>query len=168
MSTHKHQCGLITVDEKGTTLLVPSLGCHHIWEHESGPQGEHLSDKVMRHKCPQCGMGPFYALYNPRTRLRGVLAAAALLALQACAVVPAPDTCFANYDHTSHPLLGKPFGPESEEGTIDSIGGTCRWERGRVFFESGLSYMWPDSDLYGDDLLFNSRVAVKIWERRRF
>ncbi len=83
--------------------------------------------------------------------------------LQGCSV--APIICFMNYDHVSHPLLGVPFGPETEEGTIDSIGTTCRWDHGRVFLESGLSYMIPDSDLYGDDFLFNSRIAVKIWER---
>lgn len=101
----------------------------------------------------------------PASGLKRMMAVLALATLQACAVVPQPKTCFANYDHVSHPLQGPPFGPPEEEGTIDSVGGTCRWERGRVFFESGLSYSWPDSDLYGDDLLFNGRIAYKIWER---
>lgn len=167
MSTHKHQCGLITVDKKGDTLLVPNLGCHHVWEHETGPQEEHLSEKVARHKCPQCGMGPWYAFYNPKTRLRGVLAVAALLALNACAVVPPPKVCFANLDHLSHPLQGHPFmGSREEEDAVNALGTTCRWEKGRVFIESGLSYQLPGSDLYGDDLLFNSRLGVKIWERQ--
>lgn len=96
---------------------------------------------------------------------RGLIAVSALV-LQACAVLPAPTTCFVNYDHLSHPLQGPPFGPDTEEGTIDTVGGTCRWEKGRVFVESGLSYLWPGSDLYGDDLLFNSRVAFKIWEKQ--
>lgn len=88
----------------------------------------------------------------------------ATLALQGCTTVP--NQCFASYDHLSHPRQGPPFGPETEEGTLDTLGATCRWERGRVFFESGLSYAVPDSDLYGDDLIYNGRVAVKLWERQ--
>lgn len=166
MSTHKHQCGLITVDEKGNTELLDDFGCRYVFEHPDATSAEALRDKVRKHHCPNCGLGPWYAEYKPASGFKRVMALLALATLQACAVVPSPNTCFANYDHVSHPLLGPPFGPETEEGTIDSVGGTCRWERGRVFFESGLSYKWPDSDLYGDDLLFNSRVAVKIWEKR--
>lgn len=167
MST-KHQCGLITVDDKGHTFLLDDFGCHHVFKVDDEPSEDPI-DKARRHMCPKCGTGPWYTEYVDIKTARSVIAASILALLQACAVVPAPDTCFANYDHVSHPLLGKPFGPESEEGTIDSVGTTCRWERkqGRVFFESGLSYMWPDSDLYGDDLLFNSRVGVKIWEKQR-
>lgn len=165
MNTHQHQCGLITVDEKGTTQLLDDIGCHHVWEHSNGEPREPLSSQARRHKCPKCGQGPWYAEYRVEAGAKRVLALLALATLQACAVVPAPTTCFASYDHVSHPLLGAPFGPETEEGTIDSVGTTCRWERGRVFLESGLSYMVPDSDLYGDDLLFNSRVAIKIWGR---
>lgn len=165
MSTHKHQCGLITINEKGDTQLFEDLGCHQVFEHESMPDAS-LSDKVRRHHCPNCGLGPWYAEYQPAARLRVAMALLTLATLSGCAVVPSPDQCFANYDHVSHPLQGEPFGPKTEEGTIDSVGGTCRWERGRMFFESGLSYSWPDSDLYGDDLLFNSRVAIKIWEKQ--
>lgn len=165
MSNHKHQCGRITIYEHGQTILLEDgYGCQHIWEHQEAP-GETLAEKVARHKCPNCGRGPWYARYEEPRTTRTLVAVMAALLLQACAVAPTPDTCFANYDHVSHPLLGPPFGPEIEEGTIDSIGTTCRWERGRVFFESGLSYMVPDSDLYGDDLLFNSRIAIKIWEK---
>lgn len=165
MSKHKHQCGLITVDMHGNTELLADVGCGHVWEHE--PQArDTLPEKVCRHLCPNCGLGPWYAEYKPASGLKRVVALLALATLQACATVPSPNACFVNYDHVSHPLQGQPFGPKTEEGTIDSIGGTCRWEKGRVFIESGLSYMWPDSDLYGDDLLFNSRVAYKIWERQ--
>src|SRR5688500_596801 len=69
---------------------------------------------------------------NPKHQCGRVLTVAALLALQACAVGPAPTTCFANFDHLSHPLLGPPFGPSTEEGTLDSVGTTCRWEKGRM------------------------------------
>lgn len=99
-------------------------------------------------------------------KIRCGLTIVAVLALQGCAVMPSPQMCFANYDHVSHPRKGEPFGPATEEGTIDSVGATCRWERGRLFMESGLSYMWPDSDLYGDDLLYNGRIGVKLWERQ--
>lgn len=164
MDTHKHQCGLITVDEAGATMLLDDFGCQYIWEHDSRP-GAALHEKVAHHMCPKCGRGPWYAAYAEPKTTRTLVAVMAALLLQGCAVVPAPDVCFASYDHVSHPRLGPPFGPETEEGTIDSVGTSCRWERGRVFFESGLSYMVPDSDLYGDDLLYNGRVGVKIWER---
>lgn len=163
----KHQCGLITVDERGHTYLLDNLGCHRVFETKPGNPGDGPVEKARRYMCPICGQGPWYTPYVDIKTARSVLAAGILALLQACSVMPAPTTCFANLDHLSHPLQGKPFmGPAIEEGTIDSVGGTCRWERGRVFFESGLSYMWPDSDLYGDDFLFNGRVAVKIWEKR--
>src|SRR5687767_5214921 len=106
MSGHKHQCGLITVDEKGTTLLLEDgYGCHHVWEHN--PQGGLLLlEKVAQHKCPKCGRGPWYAEHKETRTAKAVLAAVALLVLQACAVVPGPTTCFANFDHLSHPLQG--------------------------------------------------------------
>lgn len=170
MSTHKHQCGLVTIDIEGNTQLLEDFGCRHIFEHPDAPPVYGLDrmppEMVRRHRCPNCGLGPWYAEYNsPVPKFKAVMALLALAALSGCASLPAPKTCFANYDHVSHPLQGQPFGPKTEEGTIDSVGATCRWEKGRVFMESGLSYMWPDSDLYGDDLLFNSRIAVKIWER---
>lgn len=166
MSTHKHQCGLITVTEAGQTQLFEELGCGHIFEHEDMHGPTPWVDMVRRHRCPECGLGPWYSEYVvSKTVTRTLVSVVAALLVQGCATMLAPDTCFANYDHISHPLQGKPFGPVTEEGTIDSVGTTCRWERGRVFLESGLSYMVPDSDLYGDDFLFNSRIAVKIWER---
>lgn len=165
MSSHKHQCGLFTVDEQGHTILLNELGCQHVFEHEDVP-GETLAEKAARHKCPNCGQGPWYAPHPAPKPLRGVIAIMTALLLQGCAALPAPDMCFASYDHLSHPLQGPPFGPELEEGTIDSVGTTCRWERGRLFFESGLSYMVPDSDLHGDDFLYNGRIGVKIWEKQ--
>lgn len=164
MSKHKHQCGLVTVDEAGATMLLEGFGCKYVWEHDDTQAGS-VFEKIARHTCPQCGLGPWYGAYKASKAAAGLMATLTLLMLQGCAVVPAPDMCFASYDHVSHPRLGPPFGPETEEGTIDSIGTSCRWERGRVFFESGLSYMVPDSDLYGDDFLYNGRIGVKIWER---
>lgn len=162
----KHQCGLVTVDEQGHTFLLDDFGCHRVFETGPAGPGDDPIDKACRHMCPECGRGPWYTPYVDIKTARSVLAAGLLALLQACAIVPAPTACFANYDHVSHPLRGEPFGPPTEEDALDSLGTTCRWEKDRLFFESGLSYMWPGSDLYGDDLLFNGRVAYKIWERQ--
>jgi hypothetical protein len=89
----------------------------------------------------------------------------AALALQGCALTP-PDLCEAGYGHLSHPTRGHPFfGPVTEEGTIDMAGPSCRWVRGRMFIESGLFYKFPDSDLYGNDLLYSGRVGFVFWKR---
>lgn len=91
----------------------------------------------------------------------------ALVLLQGCATAPRPDRCFANLDHVSHPTRGRPFfGPATEEDAFTSIGATCRWERGRVFIESGLSYMPVYEGFYGGELLYNGRVAYMLWEKR--
>ena len=167
MSTHKHQCGLITTDDKGGTELLTDFGCHHVWEHQDGTGQIKTTIEVVReHSCPACGRGPWYARYTEAPRaLRALVVAAALALTQACVVVPAPHTCFANVDHLSHPLQGQPFmGHANEEGVVNIMGATCRWERGRVFMESGLSYMF-NSDLYGDDFIYNGRIAVKLWEQ---
>lgn len=85
--------------------------------------------------------------------------------LQGCMLTP-PTDLFVSYDHLSHPKQGPPFGSRLEEGTLDSVGVTGRWDLNRrTFVEMGLSYALPDSDLYGDDLLFNGRVAYKLWSK---
>lgn len=94
-------------------------------------------------------------------RLLGILAT---LVLAGCAT---PNTCFVNYDHLSFPTRGHPFfGPTTEEDSVDAVGSTCRWEHGRIFIESGLSYPVPGTDLIGNDLLYQGRIAYKIWEKR--
>lgn len=86
------------------------------------------------------------------------------LALSGCAHVE-QTTCFANYDHISHILTGPPFN-DTREDWIDSIGGSCRMQQGRLFIEVGSSYMLFDSGFEGDELLFNGRVAYEIWSNK--
>ena len=86
------------------------------------------------------------------------------IALSGC--VTMPKECLVDVTHISHPTLGPPFGPESEEGTIDSFGSSCRWEADKLLAEMGLAYKIPDSDLYGNDFIFIGKVAYKIWERQ--
>lgn len=93
----------------------------------------------------------------------GIIAIA--IALGGCSVMP--KECMVDITHISHPTLGPPFGPESEEGTIDSTGTSCRWEANRLIGEMGLSYKIPNSDLYGNDFIFIGKVAYKIWEQRQ-
>jgi hypothetical protein len=91
-----------------------------------------------------------------------IVCALAALPLTGCITTP-PNEVFLSYDHLSHPLLGPPFGPATDEGTLDTVGVTARWVRGKAFVETGLSYVVPGGDLYGDDFLFNGRVGYRLF-----
>lgn len=92
---------------------------------------------------------------------------ALLVVLAGCGSLPQamPNQVDACLTHVSHPLRGEPFGPRSEEDSLDTIGACAQWERGRVSFDTGLGYRYRDGGFYGDDFIFEGRVSVKLWER---
>lgn len=94
--------------------------------------------------------------------MKGIIVIAAL-ALTGC--VSVPDRIDANWAHTSHPLLGPPFGPTSEEDTLDVLEVRATWKRGRYFTEMGLGQQLADSGFYGDGFIFTSRVGVTLWSK---
>lgn len=95
---------------------------------------------------------------------RILVVAMALVALSGCSAVPRSADC--GWSHVSHPLLGPPFGPTTEEDSLDTAGCRARWENGKAFMETGLSYRLKDGGFYGDDFIFESRVGIKLWARQ--
>jgi hypothetical protein len=86
-------------------------------------------------------------------------------ALTGCSVVP--DKAGVELFHASHPLAGPPFGPTSEEDSLDILQGTTRWQRGRVYGEIGLGYKLKDGGFYGPDFTFTGRVGVELWSKSK-
>lgn len=68
--------------------------------------------------------------------------------------------------HVSHPLRGAPFGPASEEDTLDVIGVTARREFGKLYIEHSLQYRYIDGGFYGDDFIYTGRVGVVLWKKQ--
>lgn len=91
------------------------------------------------------------------------LAVMMLIALTGCSL--APDRVSQGWTHVSHPLKGFPFGPSTEEDTLDVADIECEWKRGRYTVELSLGYQLADGGFAGDDFIFRSRVAVDVWAR---
>jgi hypothetical protein len=89
--------------------------------------------------------------------------------LGGCALDP-PGTDYtvkAGWDHVSHPDVGPPFGPRSEEDTLDTL--SCKLERSsdRFYVEVGLGYRLAEGGFYGSDFIFMSSAGVKLWSSKR-
>jgi hypothetical protein len=80
-------------------------------------------------------------------------------------------TVSADTMHVSRPLSGYPFGPASEEDTLDVIGITARKEYSRWYVENSLQYMYRDggfdSSGNGKELIYTGRIGVYLWDARR-
>lgn len=94
--------------------------------------------------------------------MRRLVVLAAVLS-SGCASVP--DVVDAGWSHDSHPRQGYPFGPSTEEDTLDTLGLRARWDRGKCFAEMGLGYKFREGGFHGDDFIFESRVGVKLFSR---
>lgn len=86
----------------------------------------------------------------------------ATLAVSGC--ITNPDSVDAGWSHVSHPKLGRPFGPSTEEDTLDTLGLRARWDRGKCFAEMGLAYRLRNGGFYGDDFIFESRMGVRLFD----
>lgn len=91
-------------------------------------------------------------------RITAVFTALSLsLGLQACSTVSLEAT------HVSHPLRGPPFGPTTEEDSLDVLQITGRKEFGnRVYIQQSLGYRYVDGGFYGDDFIYTGTIGVKI------
>lgn len=69
------------------------------------------------------------------------------------------------YEHVSHPLAGRPFGPEREEDSLNHVGPIGRCDVGRVYTELTLGYKLADGGFYGPKLTGGVRVGVELWSR---
>lgn len=99
----------------------------------------------------------------------GILIAALFVVLlfTGCAVMP--DKVSAEIEHVSHPLAGPPFGPSNEEDGLSQATLTARWQKGRVYAESGLGYNLQGRNgggFYGDPLTYTGRIGYEIWSKQ--
>lgn len=63
--------------------------------------------------------------------------------------------------HVSHPLKGPPFGPVTEEDSLDVLNACGERKRGRMFVEMCLGYRLTDGGFYGDDFIYTARFGVR-------
>lgn len=66
------------------------------------------------------------------------------------------------YEHVSHPLAGEPFGPQSEEDTLDQINLCGQKRYGRLYGDACLGYRLFDDGFYGPNLTGSVRVGVML------
>lgn len=71
------------------------------------------------------------------------------------------------YEHVSHPFAGWPFGPASEEDTLDQVNAcllrsTQTSERVRTYGASCLGYRLTDGGFYGPSLTGGFRAGVEF------
>lgn len=95
-------------------------------------------------------------------------AALVLLATTGCGSLDVCERVEAGLaaDHVSHPTAGRPFGPKTEEDSLNTVGGygRCSFSQG-VWTEVGLGWKVGDGGFYGPDMVSELRVGVKLWER---
>jgi hypothetical protein len=90
------------------------------------------------------------------------LAIAILLGMQLTGCAVMPESMYAEVEHVSHPFAGPPFGPRTEEDTLNmiNVGGT--WSKDNVYMDVGLGYKFTDSGFHGPPLSFDMRVGYRI------
>lgn len=76
-----------------------------------------------------------------------------------------PDRIDSGWSHISHPTQGWPFGPSTEEDSLNTLDVRATWDIGRCSMEMGLGKKIGDGGFYGNDLIFTSRMSVSIWSK---
>lgn len=82
------------------------------------------------------------------------------LAILACVLLAAcaPQRMRVGIDHVSHPLVGWPFSPASDEDAITEARVALEWQRGCAYFAAGVGvnlYGRNGSGFYGPPLTGN-------------
>lgn len=99
-----------------------------------------------------------------------LLLCAGAVSTPGCSIIQ-PQQVDCGLSHASHPLLGAPFGPKTEEDSLNVLGCRMRTEmpgNERLFVETSLGRKMGDGGFYGDSkLVFQSYIGVKLWERNR-
>lgn len=98
-------------------------------------------------------------------------ALASALALVGCSTV-APTHAVGGVQHISHPLAGWPFGPVTEEDTLDQVCGGLLWVRerpngGEVIIDQRLCQKLRDGGFFGPKLSYYGSIDYRIPLRRR-
>lgn len=86
----------------------------------------------------------------------------ALCMLFALAMAGCANYATVELDHTSHPLAGPPFGPETEEDSLDRINGCIGREHAGWFAEGCLGYKYVYAGFVGPRLTFDGRIGRKF------
>ena len=66
------------------------------------------------------------------------------------------------YEHVSHLTAGPPFGPKSEEDSLNQLSVIGRCSNGRAYAEIGIGYQLSDGGFYGPDEIFTGRVGYYL------
>lgn len=64
--------------------------------------------------------------------------------------------------HSSHPLDGPPFGPRSEEDSLDRLNVCVGREHAGWYVDSCVGYRYADGGFYGSDFTFDGRFGRKF------
>jgi hypothetical protein len=65
-------------------------------------------------------------------------------------------------EHTSHPFAGPPFGPRSEEDSLDTLNVIKSFKTGRVSVDLGLGRKLGDGGFYGPRTTATARISVSL------
>lgn len=85
-----------------------------------------------------------------------------LLALSAILLISGCTSLSGEISHISHPLRGPPFGPITEEDSLEVAQLCARRESKRFFVENCLGYRLTDGGFYGDDFIYSGRFGVRV------
>ncbi len=63
--------------------------------------------------------------------------------------------------HVSHPLKGPPFGPTTEEDSLNVLQACGERGTGRFYVEMCLGHRMGNGGFYGDDFIYTGRFGVR-------
>lgn len=86
----------------------------------------------------------------------------ALIALASMAILCGCTYATTEIRHISHPTAGPPFGPKTEEDSLNTANACIGVERKGWFFEHCLGYQLGDGGFYGPDLTYDARVGKRF------
>jgi hypothetical protein len=94
--------------------------------------------------------------------MRRALIASALL-LTGCTI----NGVTAEYEHVSHPLAGPPFGPRTEEDSLNvaNLVIDMKTQSPRICVQHVLGYKLSDGGFYGPRVTYELRAGIKLWSR---
>jgi len=88
-----------------------------------------------------------------------------LVLASGCSTVCDRAALRSEYQHISHVTAGPPFGPPSDEDSLDVVSILGRCEIRSVYAEVGVGLRLTDGGFYGPDEIFTGRVGVEFWKK---
>ena len=93
--------------------------------------------------------------------MRNMLILSAAL-LSGCASIT-PHYSSTEWEHVSHPAVGPPFGPRSEEDSLDQLNLVMGWKYKRCYAEITTGYRLTDGGFYGPNWTGGVRAGVMLY-----